>query len=61
MLLFTLTLWLLQENPLVCTNHFFIQNVLQITFSYVVAANNLPEHAFSSIGHTSKNVCGTMS
>ena len=27
----------------------------------VVAANNLPEHAFSSIGNTSKNVCGTMS
>ena len=27
----------------------------------VAAANNLPEHAFSSIGNTSKNVCGTMS
>ena len=24
------------------------------------AANNLPVHAFSSIGNTSKNVCGTM-
>ena len=27
----------------------------------VVAANNLPERAISSIGNTSKNVCGTMS
>ena len=27
----------------------------------VAAANNLSVHAFSSIGNTSKNVCGTMS
>ena len=27
----------------------------------VVAANDMPEHAFSSIGNTLKNVCGTMS
>ena len=27
----------------------------------VVAAHNMPIHAFSSIGNTLKNVCGTMS